>query len=188
VSMKEEILQAGVELFWEKGYNASGINEITAAAGVPKGSFYNHFASKEQFAAEVISRYEKQPNPSLDTLTDRSLSPKQRLIGYFDRQIALVESWDLQRGCMLGNLTLEMSDHSPLIRSRLADAFDEWAASIEAVVTEGQESGEISLDMNPGVIARLLLDAWEGALVRARSERDSRSLDSFRFMVNSLIR
>jgi len=110
---RQHILDAGIGVLSTKGYNGTGIKEIVDAAGVPKGSFYNHFASKEAFVVEAI---EKQANENIEwvksALSDLSLSPKNRLFKFFDSGHDLQKEHCFQGGCFIGNLCLEMSDEN----------------------------------------------------------------------------
>ena len=91
-SAKEQLIAAGLAILHERGFNGSGVQDITDAAGVPKGSFYNHFESKEAFAAEVLEHYWRQGSCSLAMLSDERVPPLDRLRGYFDKMAAhLVE-------------------------------------------------------------------------------------------------
>jgi TetR/AcrR family transcriptional regulator, transcriptional repressor for nem operon len=186
--MKSNILEAGTALLWQNGYSGTGIQEITQAAGVPKGSFYNHFASKELLALEAIDAYERASADSLIPLHNDSLAPYERLLSYFDSQIATVASMGYRRGCLLGNLALEMADHSELIRQRVLDAFHGWATQLEPVIAQGQEFGDITTSVTAGTLARFLLDAWEGAVLRSRSEGDGDAFDAFRLVALRAIR
>ena len=178
--MKSNILDAGTSLLWQNGYGGTGIQEITLAAGVPKGSFYNHFASKEQLAIEAIDQYEMASAVSFAPLRDQSVSPLSRLLQYFEAQIEVVAGMGYKRGCLLGNLALEMSDHSELIRQRILDAFHRWAAELDSVLADGQTRGEITSSSNSTMLAQFLLDAWEGAVLRSRTEGNGDAFDAFR--------
>jgi TetR/AcrR family transcriptional repressor of nem operon len=83
-NVRERLLDAGVEAFHRRGFNGCGVQEITEAAGVPKGSFYNHFASKEALGAAVLDRYwQQRGDTTLRILEDRDVRPRERLWRYF---------------------------------------------------------------------------------------------------------
>jgi len=143
------------------GFAATGIKDIVAGAGVPKGLFYNHFASKEAFGAEVANAYFEESLTSMRAIVqDAQTAPLDRLRRYFDDRASRLRANGYSRGCLLGNLTLEPADHSDLIRERTAAHFDTWA----------------KLSRTPG---QFLLSSWEGALLRARSEKSDRPLREF---------
>src|SRR5437879_6075778 len=116
-NVRDKLVAAGFELFHTRGYNACGVLDITNAAGVPKGSFYNHFRSKELLALEVLDRY--QSLLDLDALKDRSKPPVPRLRSLFKRYMTFHVKWRFVRGCLLGNFGAELSSQSPLVRKAL---------------------------------------------------------------------
>src|SRR3954464_4367984 len=104
-STKSLLLETGKSVFLEKGYSNSGIEAILQAAGVPKGSFYYYFDSKEDFGLQVLDRFADCYKVDLDRyLDDASLSPLMRLRGYFEAVCTRLESQQCRNGCLVGNL------------------------------------------------------------------------------------
>jgi TetR/AcrR family transcriptional repressor of nem operon len=147
-SLKEPILAAAMKLLHQKGFNATGVQDITEAAGVPKGSFYNHFESKKALGIEVLERYWQAGLNSLKILEDTDVAPVGRLKAYFHKLNLLARKLDYRYGCFIGNLGAEMSDQSPVFRKRLATIFGVWSRAIEACVREAQEDGSLRRDLN----------------------------------------
>ena len=177
-NVREQIVEAGLKTLLEKGFNACGVRDITDAAGVPTGSFYNHFASKEALGAEIVERY-AQENSRRKALRDKTLPPLERLRRHFAGLGQMYADLDYRRGCLLGNFSAELADHSPLIRERLAALFASWTKDIEDAVRDAQADGSISTRTNPADLAAFLLDSYEGALLRARVEKSGAPLDRF---------
>jgi TetR/AcrR family transcriptional regulator, transcriptional repressor for nem operon len=177
-NVREKIVDAGLKVLVEKGFNGCGVQDITAAAGVPKGSFYNHFESKEALGAEVVERYGRH-NPRRAALADPSLPALQRLRAHFERLNEAYSSAHFGRGCLLGNLSAELADQSQLIRERLADLYLSWSTDIAVVIAEAQADGSIASKTPAADLAAFLLDAYEGALLRARVEKSGRAFDRF---------
>jgi TetR/AcrR family transcriptional repressor of nem operon len=177
-SVKEQILQAGLKILLEKGFNGVGVQEITDTAGVPKGSFYNHFESKEALGAEVVERYGAD-TARRQLLLDESQPALKRLRGHFERLNKVFVKSKFERGCLLGNFSAELSNQSPVIRRELAELYQRWSRDIELAIADGQAEGAIARDKNPAEIAAFLLDAYEGALLRARVERSRVPFDRF---------
>src|SRR5271163_548230 len=100
-STREQIVQAGLKCLVEKGFNGVGVQDITATAGVPKGSFYNHFESKEALGAEIVERYGADPRRR-EILTDKSVAPLERLRRHYERLNGRFTDSNFQRGCILG--------------------------------------------------------------------------------------
>jgi TetR/AcrR family transcriptional repressor of nem operon len=176
-NMREKILDAAVDCFHERGYNAAGVKDITDAAGVPKGSFYNHFESKEDTAIESLRRYSAAGR--LNGLADESIPPLQRLRAHFERLRDETASYEYTRGCMFGNLGAEMADHSEPIRAAVGQAFQRWSGLIATAITQAQRDGLVDAGVDAQATARFILSAWEGALIYARVERSGAAFDAF---------
>src|ERR1700750_820846 len=128
-NVRQKIVDAGLKVLIEKGFNGCGVQDITAAAGVPKGSFYNHFESKEALGAEVVERYGRD-NPRRAVLADASVPALQRLRAHFERLNETYAGARFGRGCLLGNFSAELADQSQLIRERLADLYIAWSTDL----------------------------------------------------------
>jgi TetR/AcrR family transcriptional regulator, transcriptional repressor for nem operon len=180
VSQRARILDAAMHALHEQGFNATGVQDITDAAGVPKGSFYNHFESKEVLGAAALDRYfQERTCERMGVLSDTTLSPLVRLQRYFENLSAMLAARDYVGGCMIGNLSAELADQSRLMRDRLASHFADWTRALESCVREAQATGEIRADLPAPAIASFLLNSWEGAILRARVERTSAPFDDF---------
>lgn len=163
-----------------QGFNGSGVQDITADAGIAKGSFYNHFESKEALGAAALEQYFRARTcERMAVLRDASLPPLTRLRRYFDSLVTILGSNDFASGCMIGNMATELADHSPLIRNQLAIQFAEWAAVIEGVVAEAQAAGTLRNDLPAATFASFLINAWEGAILRARVTRSDTPFQEF---------
>jgi TetR/AcrR family transcriptional repressor of nem operon len=176
-NVRDKILRAGLDQFHRVGFNGSSVEDITDLAGVPKGSFYNHFKSKEDLALEVIGRYIEQSPHAL--LGDTAIPPLKRLKSYFSALGQQFVDSGYKKGCLLGNFSSELADHSGPVRRRLESAFDEWVNHIAAVIREAQKVGEVDSKLKPEQLAGVLLSAFEGALLRGRVLGDSAPLKEF---------
>ena len=167
-----------------EGYAATGIQAIVDGADVPKGSFYNHFASKEVFGAEVIDAYSDRAQARLrDFLCNPDVAPRDRLEAYFDDRIGAFSGSNYIRGCLLGNFSSEAADHSALIREHLVKQFDLWSGLIETCIAEAQKQGTIGDQFPAALLARFVLNSWEGALLRMRVEKSDAALLEFKAIV-----
>lgn len=180
-SLRESLLDAGLEVFFRSGYSHSGVREIAAAARAPQGSFTNHFASKEAFASEVVDRYFEYVKGIMDsTLGDRSLSPRERIRSYLDVITAKLQSAEWARGCLIGNLSLEVTPHSDRLRQQLSRIFAEWREPFATCIAEAQAAGEIDSDIPAADLADVLLAGWHGAMLRMKVDRDPKPLEQFK--------
>jgi TetR/AcrR family transcriptional repressor of nem operon len=163
------------------GYSGTGLAELLEAAGVPKGSFYNHFGSKEAFGIELVRRYYDEHDRLLASLiaqVDRS--PLERLRSYFDELLRRAADASPQaRGCLLGMFALEMSGSSEPLRQAVGNAFARWQARVAELLRQAQTAGELDPERDPQPLAAMLLEGWEGALMRSRVSRDLDGLHDF---------
>jgi TetR/AcrR family transcriptional regulator, transcriptional repressor for nem operon len=181
---RDSLVQAGLALLHAEGYAATGIQGIVESVGVPKGSFYNHFASKEAFGAEVIDVYFGGGRDRLRAfLDDTDLAPLDRLTAYFDERIGTLRAGGFAKGCLLGNLSAEVADHSALMRAHLAAHFATWGGLFENCIAEAQAQGTVGDQFSAAVLARFLLNSWEGALLRMRAEKSDTPLLEFQLIV-----
>jgi len=188
-SLKHRIVDAAVDTIHRKGFNATSVQDITDAAHVPKGSFYNHFDSKEALAAEALDCYWRTILEYLAILNDEKIRPLVRLKRYFERLAALARDGEYRLGCLVGNMSAEIPDQSRVVRERLAGMLAAWSRAIESCVKEAQLDGALRRDMDPKTVAAFLLNSWEGALLRSKVDRDSSAFDAFqRIVFTSLVK
>ncbi len=179
-NVRERLLEAGVQTFSKAGFNGCSVQDITEAAGVPKGSFYNHFESKEALGAAALERYwTENACDGLNMLGQADGSPLKRLRRYFEQSAGDMARMEFTCGCLIGNMAAEQSDHSPAIAAQLSAIFVDWSQRIGACLRAAQEAGELASDADPEVLATFVLNAWEGALLRARIEKGERPLRQF---------
>ncbi len=178
--VRERLLQAGVSVFSSSGFNGSSVQDITDAAGVPKGSFYNHFDSKEALGAAVVEHFwEHKASKALAVLEKDATKPLLRLQNYFRTVATEFEANGYHCGCFIGNMTAELSDHSAVISEQLSDIYARWTRRVAECLAEAQQAGDITSRIDPATLATFALNAWEGALLRARVEKSSRPLQQF---------
>jgi len=176
---RDQIFNAALKLLLERGFNASSVQDITVEAGVPKGSFYNHFESKEALAAEIVSDYASRRSTLREILADDSLPALERLRGYFTALNQRLVDRGFQHGCMIGNMTAELSEQSPVIREQLLRIYANWSAALEYAIAAGQQDGSIANQLSPKTLAGFVLNAWEGATLRVRVERSQDAFNQF---------
>jgi TetR/AcrR family transcriptional repressor of nem operon len=177
-STKERMLNAGLSMLLRHGYNDLGIQAVLKETGTPKGSFYHHFASKEDFALQVIERYMDEVHRGLDaTLGDHSLPPLERVRRFFEATRDKYRE-DGYLGCMLGGLGQELSGVSPVFQEKIEACMSAIASRIADCMEQAQASGDLPRDSDPRHMANLIVNCWEGAALRSRLCRDPAPLDS----------
>jgi len=173
--VRKRLLAAGLDLIHARGFAASGVKDITASAGVPKGSFYAYFPSKEAFAGEILEHYWGDIENRLLPLLDGDGSAEERIRSFFHALAAEHEAANFLLGCLIGNLSLELSSLSEPIRARLINILERWGQALADCLRSG--------DLRPGLdaddVASRLIESWEGAALRGKMIRSRIPYDRF---------
>lgn len=169
---KEKLLRAGLEMLLERGYHDLGVQPLLEATGIPKGSFYHHFESKEDFALQVVDTYMVEVHKGLDEcLGDESRPPLERVRRFFENTQKKYRE-DGYLGCLLGGLGQELSGVSEVFRKKIEQCFTEIAKRIATCLQLARDRGELATTTKPMQLANLLVNCWEGAALRSRLLRD----------------
>lgn len=177
---RERILEAGSKAFVSKSYNGCGLNEILTAAGVPKGSFYHYFKSKEGFGVAVIEQSIDEHSERMKAFfCDRDMSPLARIRAFYGMCRDWYEEHGLARECLIPKLAMEIGQLSEPMRAAIKCGYDQWAAMHAKVIREAQAEDEIDPDSNAEQLANALMNAWEGVTIRMQIDRDVRPLNEF---------
>ncbi|MEU4106529.1 TetR/AcrR family transcriptional regulator [Streptomyces tanashiensis] len=178
---RERILNAARTLLLSRGYSALGVAEICAAAGVPKGSFYYFFASKEELALTVVDEHWARQRAEWTRALGGDVPPLRRLRRLHESVEGGLradrESCGAVTGCLFGNLALELSTRTESVRERLREIFDEQVALVAETVAEARARGEIGV-ADPGATARALVAQLEGRVLFAKLYDDPGRLDA----------
>jgi TetR/AcrR family transcriptional repressor of nem operon len=179
------LIDEGLTALLSHGYEGAGIGPILKSAGVPKGSFYHFFASKEEFASAVLASYcdNNQKVRTRLLFADNTKSPLRRLRDYFEYHEREYEAGDATRGCLLGNLSQSIAAHSEVLQRELHRSFTAWQDDFKAVLREARDTGELPEHLDPDETAAFLIDAYEGALVRMKGEGNIKPLQRFSTMI-----
>jgi TetR/AcrR family transcriptional regulator, transcriptional repressor for nem operon len=176
--IQERLLDVGLAIFAKQGYHGTGIKEIVETAGVPKGSFYNYFSSKEEFAAAIIRHYAAgywcewssyfASGPEDDPLAALRYS--------FEMMIAKHKECEVKTGCVVGNLAAEISESSELCRNAMQSVIIEWRERFAKYVRKAQEQGTVRRDMSAEELSDIFCNAWQGSLLRMKIENSTEPL------------
>ena len=175
---REQLLDYGVQALMNQGYHGTGLKEVLDSVNIPKGSFYNYFDNKEQFAAEAVGHYIE---PFIQRLTGHLQNPELDGLGvlkrYYAELIVEVELADYKGGCLLGNLIGEVGDTSEICRCSLLTTVERYARLQESALVRGQQEGTVRTDRSAKSMADLLLNGWQGALLRMKIQRSTAPLE-----------
>jgi TetR/AcrR family transcriptional regulator, transcriptional repressor for nem operon len=178
--VRRRLLEAGLKLVHARGFAASGVKDITDAAGVPKGSFYAYFPSKEAFGGAILEHYWSDIEARLlPILGERGLA-QQRITRFFHALADDHEAGDFLLGCLVGNLSLELSGSSEPVRAELVRILDDWNEALTVCVRSGQgDASGVRDDLDAAELAALLIEAWEGAALRGKVTRSRTPYERF---------
>jgi TetR/AcrR family transcriptional repressor of nem operon len=168
---KQKILDAARSLIEARGYSALGVAEICKAAGVPKGSFYHFFESKESLALAVVDEHWAAQQRDWCRALGGDAQPLERLRQLFEEteaaQHAAQQGCGTVAGCLFGNLTLELSNRTEAVRQRLQEIFEAQVDMVESVIAEARERGDVTV-VDTGEAARAVVAQLEGQVLFAK--------------------
>jgi TetR/AcrR family transcriptional regulator, transcriptional repressor for nem operon len=180
-SNREKLLTEGLRVVHRKGFGGASVRDIVAAAGVPQGSFTNHFTSKEAFGLEIIDLYFSASCSMLDsTLRNEALAPLARLSAYVDANTCRLNETDMRNGCLFGNFIGEASEHSEAIRQRIVAILAEIEAAIAECLRAAVRAGELLADFECTQTATFTLAALQGATLLAKAQRSPQAVVCFK--------
>jgi TetR/AcrR family transcriptional regulator, transcriptional repressor for nem operon len=178
---RKVLIGEGLKALLANGYDGVGIGPVLTAAGVPKGSFYHFFRSKEDFACAVLEAYaDRYVRLREAILADTRQPPLRRLRWYFDELERELASQDPLGGCLYGVLAQTMATRSEAIREKLSQSFHVWEESLRQVLREAQEAGDLAPGLDAKDAAAFLIDAYEGALIRMKSDGSPAAFGRFK--------
>jgi TetR/AcrR family transcriptional repressor of nem operon len=177
---KSRILKAGAQIVHQKGFNATGLQEVLDAAQVPKGSFYHYFRSKEDFGLQLIDYFAARLREARDRFYgDETLSPTEKIRRLFQWQAESFLRSGFKGGCPIGNLALEMADCNQKFRKKLRQVFADMKKNMAAHLEQAKKGGEIpeSIDVRDAV--DFIMSSWEGALMQMKVSKSTYPHDVF---------
>jgi TetR/AcrR family transcriptional repressor of nem operon len=177
VGVREVLVEAAVTEFHRHGYAACSVDTITKAAGVPKGSFYNHFPSKEHLGAEVVARY--AAGSAWWKEVDLGVSPLAQLRARFRAVVDMLAESQFTRGCLLGNMGTEVADRSDVIRRQVGISLCQWSEDIVVILRAARAAGEIGVGPDVERLGPFLLDAFQGAIMHSKVVKSVEPLEDF---------
>ena len=181
---RHKLLEAGITMFSQRGYGGVGLKEILQQVNVPKGSFYNYFESKEDYAAQVIDFYSGLFVEMLkQVIQRRDNTALIRFESLFDSLIKLFDDKECKDGCLVGDMATELADTSDQCRFILDKALKQFTDCFESLISQGQVDGSIRQDISASDMAFFTIDAWEGALIRMRLKKNIEPLDNSKHMI-----
>lgn len=155
-----------------KGYPATRVDEICAEAGVTKGSFYHHFASKEELADVLIDRYFASVAQAFTPERGAQVEPTARLLEFLDNAVKVTRGDLLKQGCLLGSFSLDLSETHPDMRAKLDSRFAALAKGVEPLIRQALKQRDPSLSVSAPALARQFVAVLQGGIVLAKAAGD----------------
>jgi TetR/AcrR family transcriptional regulator, transcriptional repressor for nem operon len=188
LSHREKLIRVGTQQLYAYGFHGTTVDRILEASGVPKGSFYHHFHSKEKFAKEALDRYIRFQFDLLARWAGKDdLDTADVITGYFnDMAVAFTRS-RYQRACLVGKLSTEMAATSPAFREVLAADIEQWKAKIVELLQRGRDRGDVYEGITIDEMADTVLALIQGAFVLVLASRNDAMLDATRTALRLLV-
>lgn len=177
---KAELIRSGLEQLTENGFASSGIDLILKKVGVPKGSFYHYFASKEAFGQAVLENYANYFANKLDNyLVDQSYPALIRIGNFVEDAKTGMLKYHFKRGCLVGNLGQEVDSLPESFRPQLIAIFVCWQHRLATCLKEAQIEQQLSNDADCELLAENFWIGWEGAVSRAKLVQSTNPLQNY---------
>ena len=168
---RARIIQAAMELFWEKGYGSTSIADILGRSSVNSGSLYHYFPGKQDLLVAVLEAYRDGIGPMLlDPAWENVDDPVERIFALLARYRDLIVMTDCLYGCPIGSLALELHEPDPIVRERMSENFNAWTAAIRSCLD--QAAARFREDADRQAMAEFTLTVMEGGVMQARTYRD----------------
>lgn len=181
---KNEIIGASIGLMHRNGYNGTSVKDITEAAGIPKGSFYNYFEGKEEYAVEAISYYLIAMHDDVAIFSDERFEPLDRIKKFYRVKIDKLSIDGREKGCFVGNLTEEIGSIYPSISEATEKFHQKIAEYICTNLMEARKNGTLTNIIDESVLADFIVGSWQGVLLRSKVSNNDNHLNNFYEMLN----
>jgi TetR/AcrR family transcriptional regulator, transcriptional repressor for nem operon len=182
--MRSHIVESALVQFHSRGFHNCSVEDITRAAGVPKGSFYNHFASKDALAIEALQQY--QARSVWRTTDDAGLPPLTRLRNRFEAMREVLAERGYTRGCLIGNMGTELADLNAGISAEVRASLDFRSAATTELLRDAQRAGDLAAHHDPDVLGPFIIDAWEGVVLRTKVSKSAQAINGFFAVLDQL--
>jgi len=177
---KERLIRHGTALLTERGFASTGLEQMLKEAGVPKGSFYHYFSSKDAFGLAVVENYGLYFARKLDKwLLNENRAPLDRLQDFIEDAKAGLTRFEFRRGCLVGNLGQELAALSDDFREPLEDIFQDWQRRVKACLDLADQLGQLDRTQSTADMAACFWIGWEGAILRSKLVQSTEPVDIF---------
>ena len=184
-SVRSHIVESALDQFHTRGFHNCSVEDITRAAGVPKGSFYNHFSSKDALAIEALHQY--QTRSVWRTTDDGADPPLLRIRRRFEMMRDTVIANGFSKGCFIGNMASEMADLNAQVRAEVQGSLDFRSATVATLLRDAQQRGDLAVHLDPDVLGPFLVNSWEGVVTRTKVCKSTEAMDGFFAVLDQML-
>ncbi|MEM8780364.1 MAG: TetR/AcrR family transcriptional regulator [Cyanobacteria bacterium P01_G01_bin.49] len=168
---QEQVLDKAMEVFWQKGYEGTSVQDLTKATGLGRGSLYGAFGDKEQLFIKALDRYADRFQAEIVEQLD-NLDPYQALEGMFEVMIKRMSNPSYPRGCLNTNTSVGMSGKSEMIERKIAERLGGLESAIYEVLRKAQTEAKLSSERDIRALARFLVAVSQGMAVLNKTFAD----------------
>ena len=173
----EEALEAAMELFWRRGYEATSMRSLLEGMGVGRGSFYDTYGDKRALFLAALDRFEKNRTTWALEVLETSLSPVAGIEEVFGRTLESLVGYEPRRGCLLANSAVELAPHDPEVAAHISGYVRRLEGAFEDALERARKMGEIPEGSKPKALARFLVTSLHGLCVMARAGAERETLE-----------
>ncbi len=174
---EDEVLNRALDVFWEKGFEAASLGDLTSAMGISKSSFYETFGSKHDLLLSAMGRYKATTLAMAIGILESDTPAREAITKVFDYVIRTIFEDGDRRGCFLGNCIVEAGDKDDAVAKEVAEGFADFTDAFAKAVKRGQVAGDISISHEPMALARFLGSNISGMRIAAKAGADRRYLE-----------
>ncbi|MGK7935175.1 MAG: TetR/AcrR family transcriptional regulator [Xenococcaceae cyanobacterium] len=174
---RAKIIRQAAELFNQQGYSGASIADVMQATGLKKGGIYNHFKSKDELALEAFDYAHSLTRQKIWQAVKKKRNAKERLEAMMSCYLDFIDNPPIAGGCPLLNTAIESDDNHPALRDRTREAMDAWRSLISKIVQTGIKKGEINSEIEPDLVATILISTIEGAVMMSKLYQDPLHLE-----------
>lgn len=180
IETRKLLIDVGTQVIGNQGFNPTGLNSVLQTAGVPKGSFYYYFASKEDFGLAIIDETATEYAELIaGYLQDERYTPLTRIRNYLQSGLERIRDGQCKRGCLIGTLGQELSTQNETFRARLDGVFEGWKQQFAICLQAAKTCDELPADVDVMQLAEFLLSGWQGAILRTKMQQNVAPLEAF---------
>jgi TetR/AcrR family transcriptional regulator, transcriptional repressor for nem operon len=175
---REKIIDDCLSLLWRNGVNGTSMADIAEKAAILKGSFYNYFKNKEEFIGAVLDSYaQKWETNVVAIFREKKQTARAQFKNYFARMKEMASSMQYTQGSLVGNFAQELSGASEKFAKQTETIFRRMQSYLADALKTAQDSGALAKSEDPELLAEIILNSTEGAILRAKAQRSTRPIE-----------